>query len=77
MSPWQIVSTEAGTSQAMNQGQFRGEVDGLSGPFLRKRTNGLFVNSVWTCNCEPRLPANRLRTNNGGPNHGRWCKEPL
>ncbi|MCJ1227883.1 hypothetical protein MMC12_004542 [Toensbergia leucococca] len=33
---------------------------------------GLFSDGVWHCNCEPRLPAERFQTNNGGKNHGRW-----
>ncbi|MCJ1306793.1 hypothetical protein MMC25_000436 [Agyrium rufum] len=40
---------------------------------------GLFADGVWKCNCEPRLPAERFKTNNGGKNHGRWfytCQKP-
>ncbi|KAL9581872.1 MAG: hypothetical protein Q9212_003633 [Teloschistes hypoglaucus] len=34
--------------------------------------NGLFSDTVWLCNCAPRLPAQRFQTKNGGKNHGRW-----
>jgi len=34
---------------------------------------GAFVNGVWHCDCEPRLPAEKFQTKNGGKNHGRWC----
>ncbi|MBA7494303.1 hypothetical protein ES702_04878 [subsurface metagenome] len=33
---------------------------------------GLFVDSIWHCDCEPRLPAEKFRVKNGGKNHGRW-----
>lgn len=33
---------------------------------------GLFSDGIWHCNCEPRLPAQRFQTKNGGRNHGRW-----
>lgn len=33
---------------------------------------GLFVNGIWHCDCEPRLPAEKFRVKNGGKNHGRW-----
>ena len=35
---------------------------------------GLFSDGIWKCNCDPRLPAPRFQTKNGGKNHGRWCK---
>ena len=35
---------------------------------------GLFADGIWQCNCEPRMPAERFQTKNGGKNHGRWCK---
>ena len=38
---------------------------------------GLFSDGVWHCNCDPRLPAQRFQTKNGGKNHGRWCKSPM
>lgn len=33
---------------------------------------GTFINSIWHCDCEPRLPAEKFQTKNGGKNHGRW-----
>lgn len=33
---------------------------------------GLFVDGIWHCDCEPRLPAEKFRVKNGGKNHGRW-----
>ena len=42
----------------------------------RTMKRGLFLNSVWhcDCDCDPRLPADKFQTKNGGKNHGRWCK---
>lgn len=40
---------------------------------------GLFVDGVWQCDCDPRLPALHFQTKNGGKNHGRWfytCSQP-
>lgn len=33
---------------------------------------GVFAEGIWHCNCDPRLPADRFQTKNGGKNHGRW-----
>ena len=46
-------------------------------PYTKKRTDGLFSDGLWVCNCEPRLPAKQLRCSNGGPNHGHYCTSPL
>jgi hypothetical protein len=32
------------------------------------------MEGVWHCDCDPRLPADKFQTKNGGKNHGRWCK---
>jgi hypothetical protein len=40
---------------------------------------GLFSNGVWHCDCDPRMPADKFQTKNGGKNHGRWfytCQKP-
>ena len=40
---------------------------------------GAFLNSIWHCDCNPRMPADKFQTKNGGKNHGRWfytCQEP-
>lgn len=33
---------------------------------------GAFVEGIWRCDCDPRLPAEKFQTKNGGKNHGRW-----
>ena len=33
---------------------------------------GAFLKGTWYCDCEPRLPAEKFQTKNGGKNHGRW-----
>jgi hypothetical protein len=38
----------------------------------RTSRRGLFVNGVWHCDCDTRLPADKFQTKNGGKNHGRW-----
>ncbi len=40
----------------------------------RTSKRGLFLDGVWHCDCEPRLPADKFQTKNGGKNHGRWCE---
>src|SRR5882757_9592918 len=40
----------------------------------RTSKRGVFIEGVWHCDCEPRLPADKFQTKNGGKNHGRWCK---
>lgn len=47
----------------------------------RRTTNwrGRFIDGVWHCDCDPRLPADHFQTKNGGVNHGRWfytCQKP-
>ncbi|RMZ83443.1 hypothetical protein DV737_g1539, partial [Chaetothyriales sp. CBS 132003] len=45
----------------------------------RTSKRGAFINGVWHCDCEPRLPADKFQTKNGGKNHGRWfytCQQP-
>ncbi|RMZ87451.1 hypothetical protein DV736_g5322, partial [Chaetothyriales sp. CBS 134916] len=45
----------------------------------RTSKRGAFVNGVWHCDCDPRLPADKFQTKNGGKNHGRWfytCQQP-
>ncbi|KIV91762.1 hypothetical protein PV10_06269 [Exophiala mesophila] len=40
---------------------------------------GAFVDRVWRCDCDPRLPAEKFKVKNGGKNHGRWfytCQKP-
>ncbi|KAH8694141.1 hypothetical protein BGW36DRAFT_399290 [Talaromyces proteolyticus] len=40
---------------------------------------GRYIDGVWHCDCEPRVPADRFQTKNGGINHGRWfytCHKP-
>lgn len=38
----------------------------------RTSRRGLFVEGIWHCDCEPRMPAEKFRVKNGGQNHGRW-----
>ncbi|KAL1961783.1 hypothetical protein VTN77DRAFT_1070 [Rasamsonia byssochlamydoides] len=48
-------------------------------PRATKSWRGRFIDGVWHCDCEPRLPADRFQTKNGGVNHGRWfytCQQP-
>lgn len=33
---------------------------------------GAFIEGIWHCECDPRLPAEKFQTKNGGKNHGRW-----
>lgn len=33
---------------------------------------GAFIDGIWGCECDPRLPAEKFQTKNGGKNHGRW-----
>ena len=48
---------------------------GLVSPANKKAPlKGLFADNIWRCNCDPRLPAQRFQTKNGGRNHGRWCQ---
>jgi hypothetical protein len=42
----------------------------------RTSKRGAFINGLWHCDCEPRVPADKFQTKNGGKNHGRWCKYP-
>lgn len=45
----------------------------------RTSKRGLFVNGIWHCDCETRLPAEKFQVKNGGKNHGRWfytCQRP-
>ncbi|KAI1612117.1 hypothetical protein EDD36DRAFT_275202 [Exophiala viscosa] len=45
----------------------------------RTSKRGAFVEGVWLCDCEPRMPADKFQTKNGGKNHGRWfytCQKP-
>ncbi|EXJ77892.1 hypothetical protein A1O3_09051 [Capronia epimyces CBS 606.96] len=45
----------------------------------RTSKRGAFVDGIWHCDCQPRLPADKLQTKNGGKNHGRWfytCQKP-
>jgi hypothetical protein len=45
----------------------------------RTAKRGLFVGGIWHCDCEPRMPADKFQTKNGGKNHGRWfytCQKP-
>ncbi|KIX01316.1 uncharacterized protein Z518_09041 [Rhinocladiella mackenziei CBS 650.93] len=45
----------------------------------RTSKRGAFIEGVWHCDCEPRLPADKFQTKNGGKNHGRWfytCQKP-
>ena len=40
---------------------------------------GLFMNSIWHCDCDTRLLAEKFQVKNGGKNHGRWfytCQKP-
>lgn len=38
----------------------------------RTSKRGLFVDGIWHCDCESRLPADKFQVKNGGKNHGRW-----
>lgn len=38
----------------------------------RTSKRGLFVNGIWHCDCESRLPAEKFQVKNGGKHHGRW-----
>ena len=45
----------------------------------RTSKRGAFVDGIWQCDCEPRQPADKFQTKNGGKNHGRWfytCQKP-
>lgn len=45
----------------------------------RTSRRGAFLNGIWHCDCDPRLPAEKFQTKNGGKNHGRWfytCQNP-
>ncbi|KAH0563017.1 hypothetical protein GP486_002424, partial [Trichoglossum hirsutum] len=33
---------------------------------------GMVIDGVWMCNCQPRLPVERLQTRKEGVNRGRW-----
>lgn len=33
---------------------------------------GAFLNGIWHCDCEPRMPADKFQTRKAGANHGRW-----
>lgn len=35
---------------------------------------GRFINGIWHCNCDPRLPAAFFETKKQGVNQGKWCK---
>ena len=39
----------------------------------RTSKRGAFLNGIWHCDCEPRMPADKFQTKNGSKNHGRWC----
>lgn len=39
----------------------------------RTTKRGAFVDAIWQCDCNPRLPADKFQVKNGGKNHGRWC----
>ncbi|KAL8939181.1 MAG: hypothetical protein Q9216_003505 [Gyalolechia sp. 2 TL-2023] len=58
----------------MFSGRSRGLVRGRAGASKIQKVplKGLFSDGIWRCNCEPRLPAQRFQTKNGGKNHGRW-----
>ena len=38
----------------------------------RTSQRGAFINQIWHCDCDPRMPADKFQTKNGGKNHGRW-----
>ncbi|RMZ75106.1 hypothetical protein DV738_g5648, partial [Chaetothyriales sp. CBS 135597] len=38
----------------------------------RTSKRGAYLNRLWYCDCDPRLPADKFQTKNGGKNHGRW-----
>lgn len=45
----------------------------------RTAKRGLFVDGIWHCDCDTRLPAEKFQVKNGGKNHGRWfytCQKP-
>ncbi|KIW22678.1 uncharacterized protein PV07_10952 [Cladophialophora immunda] len=45
----------------------------------RTAKRGAFLDGIWHCDCEPRLPADKFQVKNGGKNHGRWfytCQKP-
>ncbi|KAI9838657.1 MAG: hypothetical protein M1819_004971 [Sarea resinae] len=65
----------------MHRGRGRARArPGYSGsPRNKTPLKGLFKDNKWLCNCEPRLPADKFQTKNGGKNHGRWfytCQKP-
>jgi len=60
------------------EGMFSPRKDNLSSGTIdkspaKKNVQGAFLNGIWHCECEPRLPAEHFQTKNGGQNHGRWC----
>lgn len=57
----------------------RGKAGGRGRGAQKVLLKGRFIDGVWHCNCEPRLPAEKFQTKNGGSNHGRWfytCQKP-
>lgn len=43
----------------------------MNNPYGQEK-RGLFVNGIWHCDCDTRLPAEKFQCKNGGKNHGRW-----
>ena len=38
---------------------------------------GVFLSGIWHCDCEPRLPAEKFQTKNGGKNRKFNCFEDM
>lgn len=51
------------------RGGYRGSRGGSSNT---NEDRGAFIEGVWHCDCNPRLPAQRFRVKKEGPNQGKW-----
>lgn len=57
----------------------RGRRNGSYGSPSKTAPRGKFIDGIWHCDCDPRMPAEHFQTKNGGANHGRWfftCQKP-
>lgn len=56
----------------MFRGRVRGRGRGRGNANSNTTAKGLFVNSSWQCDCDPRLPAEHFEVKKDTPNKGRW-----
>lgn len=61
----------------MFRGRAKGRIGAGSDAVQKVPLKGLFSDGIWKCNCNPRQPAQRFQTKNGGKNHGLWCMRKL